>query len=59
MAYGGLEAFMGGFGGGGGMEAMMAGFEPPTNEMAALGMTIYLVLGLGLSLWISNRRQLA
>ena len=58
MAYGDLSAFMGGFGGGG-MEAMMANFEPLTSAMAAWGMTIYLVLGLGLSLWISNRRQLA
>lgn len=58
MAYGGIESFMAGLGMSG-MEGMMGDFEPLTSDMAAWGMTIYLVLGLGLSLWISNRRQLA
>jgi ABC-type transport system involved in multi-copper enzyme maturation permease subunit len=57
MAYGGFESFLAGLGMGG-MEGMMGDFEPLTSGMAAWGMTIYLVAGLGLSLWISKRRQL-
>ena len=55
--YGGYEAFMGGFGGGGGMFPFE--FEDPSISLSILSMAGYLVLGFLLSLWISKRRQLA
>ncbi|HDP80497.1 MAG TPA: ABC transporter permease [Spirochaetes bacterium] len=58
MVYGGLDAFMGGFGGGEGFGNMFD-YEIPTIAESAWGMVIYLVLGFGLSIWIAGRRQLA
>ncbi len=58
LAYGSLESFMASFGMGG-FSAMLENFEPLTIGMAAWGMTIYLVAGFVLSIWISGRRQLA
>jgi ABC-2 type transport system permease protein len=58
LVYGGMETFMGGFGGGR-FEDMMPNFEPLDIGQAAWGMVIYLVVGLVLSILISNRRQLA
>ena len=55
--YGGYEAFMGGFGGGGAMFPFE--FENPSISLSILSMAGYLVLGFLLSLWISKRRQLA
>ena len=54
--YGGYEAFMGGFGG---MGDMPFEFESPSIPLAVLSMGLYLVVGFGLSLWITKRRQLA
>jgi len=62
MAYGGMETFMGGFSGMGGMGAFMDMFgdlEIPTLGMSAWGMAIYFVGGFAASIFISRRRQLA
>jgi ABC-2 type transport system permease protein len=58
LVYGGLETFMGAFGGGD-FGDMFSGFEPLNIGLAALGMVIYLVVGLIASMVISSRRQLA
>jgi ABC-2 type transport system permease protein len=57
--YGGYEAFMEGFGGMGSMGNMPFEFETPSTGLSALSMSLYLVVGFSLSLWISKRRQLA
>ncbi len=55
--YGGYEAFMEGFGGGGGM--MPFEMETPSVGLSVLSMVLYLGVGFVLSLFISKRRQLA
>jgi ABC-type transport system involved in multi-copper enzyme maturation permease subunit len=55
--YGGYEAFLGGFGGGGGM--MPFELQNPSIALSVLSMSLYLAVGFLLSLWRSNRRQLA
>jgi len=61
LVYGGMEMFLAGLGMGGfgGIEEMLANYEPLSTGMAAWGMTIYLVAGFAASIWISRRRQLA
>ncbi|MCJ7605414.1 MAG: ABC transporter permease [Dehalococcoidales bacterium] len=58
LVYGGMEAFLGAFGGDG-MASMMEGFEELNVGQAAMGMVIYLVVGFVASVWIAGRRQLA
>jgi len=55
--YGGYEAFMAGLGGMGDM--MPFELETPSIGLSALSMTLYLVVGFILSIWITRRRQLA
>lgn len=55
--YGGYEAFMGGFGGGGGM--MTFELESPSVGLSVLSMVLYLGVGFVASIWITKRRQLA
>jgi ABC-2 type transport system permease protein len=58
--YGGMELFMGGYTGGGGPPAnVVSMFETADIGMTSIGMVIYLVAGLVLSIWIAGRRQLA
>jgi ABC-2 type transport system permease protein len=57
--YGGYEAFLGGMGGMGDTGDMPFRFENPSIPLAVLSMSLYLVVGFSLSLWISKRRQLA
>ncbi len=57
--YGGLEAFIGGFGGGGGNFEEIFQQSVPTIAEAAWGMVIYLVVGYGFAVWWASRRQLA
>ena len=54
--YGGYAEFMGGFGGGGGMFPFE--FEDPPISLSIVSMVGYMVLGFGLSLWVTKRRQL-
>lgn len=54
--YGGYEAFMGGMGG---MGDMPFEFENPSISLSVLSMVLYLGVGFVLSIFISNRRQLA
>jgi ABC-2 type transport system permease protein len=58
-AYGGLEAFIGGFGGGGGNLGDAFQNMLPTITQAVWGMLIYIVVGFGFSIWFAGRRQLA
>jgi hypothetical protein len=39
--------------------AMLENYQPMDISLAATGMVIYLVVGFVVSLWVSNRRQLA
>ena len=59
MVYVDMELFMEGFMPQGGMGMLPLGFETPDIGLTTLGMVIYLVVGLVLSIWISGRRQLA
>ena len=59
MVYGNIEMFTGGFGGGANMQDIIESFKPLEIHMANIGMAIYLVVGLALSIWIAGRRQLA
>ncbi len=57
--YGGYELFLEGIMPPGGMGMLPFEIETPDFGLIALGMTIYLVVGFVLSIWISQRRQLA
>lgn len=54
--YGGYEAFLGGVGG---MGDIPFDIQNPSISLSVLSMSLYLAVGFGLSLWFSNRRQLA
>lgn len=58
LVYGGMEVFLGSFGGAG-MGEMLEGFEELNVGQAAWGMVIYLVGGFFLSVFLAGRRQLA
>jgi ABC-2 type transport system permease protein len=57
--YGGYERLLGGIMPQGGMGMMPFEIKTPDIGLCALAMVIYLVVGFVLSLWISQRRQLA
>ncbi len=57
--YGGYELFMQGLIPQGGMSTLPFELENPNVGLSVLSMSIYLVAGFVLSLWISRRRQLA
>jgi ABC-2 type transport system permease protein len=58
LPYGNIVTLMAGLGMGN-FQEMMGNWKPLTIGMAMWGMTIYLVAGFLLSIWISKRRQLA
>ncbi len=59
LVYSDFELLMEGFMPQGAMGMLPFEFETPDIGLTALGMVIYLVVGFVLSIWISNRRQLA
>jgi ABC-2 type transport system permease protein len=60
LVYGGINAFIGGLGGGGEQgAALAAGFSPLNIGHAVIGMILYLVIGFGIAVRIAGRRQLA
>lgn len=61
LVYGGMDVFLGGFGGlgGGDMGGLFDLFETPSIGMTVWGMTIYFVGGFVASILIGRRRQLS
>jgi len=59
MVYGGYELFMEGIMPPGAMGMMPFELETPDIGLCALSMVIYMVVGFVVSIWVSNRRQLA
>ncbi len=59
LVYSDMELLLEGLMPQGGVGMLPPGFETPDIGLTTLGMVIYLVVGLVLSIWISGRRQLA
>jgi ABC-2 type transport system permease protein len=59
MVFGGIEELLSQLGLSGQFSHMLENYKPLDIGLAAWGMAIYLVVGFAVSIWISNRRQLA